>query len=359
MEKEKVHYYWFDLLRFLAALVVVLSHFRGAFFVEYGLLPESQQNPLVFIFYSVTRLANEAVIVFFVLSGFLVGGKSIDRLQHGIFDFKSYAIDRTVRIMLPLIGALLFAIPVYTLNGTGINWIDWFGNLFSLQGILVPPVIEPLWSLSYEVWFYILIGALCYFFSQNTSSKGKYIVFVLLLVCALVFVKLKVIYLFIWALGAFAYFLIPKKKNSFGFWMSAGTGLILIALLQLSSKSRIETNIVIKEELLLLLFAFTFAVFIIFLVKIVPVTKWSLALNKFSTPLANFSYSLYLTHVLVLRTLQHYGFPKSPSISMQSLGLYVLEILIALIFSYIVYWLFEKRTDYVKKKLKDLISDRY
>ena len=58
MEKEKVHYYWFDLLRFLAALVVVLSHFRGAFFVEYSLLPESQQNALVFVFYSLTRLGN-------------------------------------------------------------------------------------------------------------------------------------------------------------------------------------------------------------------------------------------------------------------------------------------------------------
>ena len=50
------HFYWLDLVRFLAAFAVMAGHFRGAFFVEYSLLPEAQQNIFVFIFYSVTRL---------------------------------------------------------------------------------------------------------------------------------------------------------------------------------------------------------------------------------------------------------------------------------------------------------------
>ena len=69
------------------------------------------------------------------MSGFLVGGKAIERLQQGVFDIKGYAIDRTVRIMLPLISALLLFIPVAIIQGFCIDWKAWLGNLFSLQGI--------------------------------------------------------------------------------------------------------------------------------------------------------------------------------------------------------------------------------
>ena len=39
MGENKVHYYWLDLVRFTAAFLVLICHFRGAFFVEYTLLP--------------------------------------------------------------------------------------------------------------------------------------------------------------------------------------------------------------------------------------------------------------------------------------------------------------------------------
>lgn len=104
MNKEKDgHYYWLDLLRFLAAFAVLGCHFRGALFVEYANLTHEYQNPVVFLFYFLTRFGFEAVLVFFVLSGFLVGGKVIQRLVEGSFKARDYAIDRFVRIMLPLI----------------------------------------------------------------------------------------------------------------------------------------------------------------------------------------------------------------------------------------------------------------
>ena len=55
MGENKVHYYWLDLVRFTAAFLVLICHFRGAFFVEYTLLPAEQKNPLIFAFYSLTR----------------------------------------------------------------------------------------------------------------------------------------------------------------------------------------------------------------------------------------------------------------------------------------------------------------
>lgn len=38
MNKSTERFYWLDLLRFLAALMVEIVHTRGAIFVEYGAL---------------------------------------------------------------------------------------------------------------------------------------------------------------------------------------------------------------------------------------------------------------------------------------------------------------------------------
>ncbi len=263
MGENKVHYYWLDLVRFTAAFLVLICHFRGAFFVEYTLLPAEQKNPLIFAFYSLTRLGNEAVLIFFVMSGFLVGGKAIERLQQGAFDIKGYAIDRTVRIMLPLISALLLFIPVSIIRGLDIDWLAWLGNLFSLQGICTYSVIEPLWSLSYEVWFYILMGTISLFFiKQNIISKKIYAV-LFLLICSLVFTKLHPHYLFMWFMGAFAYLIIPKKINKLFLWGSFIVMICFIILLQLTSGSRLNEGTDISQYLpnrqaLELLFAFFF-----------------------------------------------------------------------------------------------------
>lgn len=158
-DKNEEHYYWLDLFRGLAALVVVTTHCRTMLFVEYGLLPTSDKTIITSVFFFFTRIAHEAVLLFFVLSGFLVGGKVIKRLRADSFDLKSYTIDRTVRIMLPLLSALILIVISNTITGQNYSIIDYLGNIFSLQGILVPWVSGPLWSLAYEVWFYILMGA--------------------------------------------------------------------------------------------------------------------------------------------------------------------------------------------------------
>lgn len=147
------------MIRFVAAFLVVLCHFRGAFLPEYSSLSAEQQTPLVFLCYALTRLGHEAVLIFFVMSGYLVGGRAIEKMRKGNFDLKNYSIDRSVRIMLPLLSALVLYIPKELICGNSILWKEWFGCLFSLQGIWTGACIAPLWSLSYEVWFYTIIGA--------------------------------------------------------------------------------------------------------------------------------------------------------------------------------------------------------
>lgn len=357
MGENKVHYYWLDLVRFTAAFLVLICHFRGAFFVEYTLLPAEQKNPLIFTLYSLTRLGNEAVLIFFVMSGFLVGGKAIERLQQGVFDIKGYAIDRTVRIMLPLISALLLFIPVSIVRNVDISWCAWLGNLFSLQGICTYSIIEPLWSLSYEVWFYILMGIISLFFVRQKMVFYKIFAIPLLLICFLVFTKLSPHYLFMWFMGALAYLIIPKKVDKIFLWGGFIVMICFIILLQLTSGSRLNEGTAISQYLpnrqaLELLFAFFFSLFLQQLVIIKPTKKWTLKLNEIGTKLAAFSYTLYLTHVLVLRMLEYYNVPKSESVDFISISWYIGELTIALLVAYVVYWCFEKRTAEVKSWVK-------
>src|SRR5215469_9825600 len=81
-----------DLLRGLAAVTVFLGHARGGSFIEFGLLPADQKTAALAIFFGLTRVCFEAVLVFFVLSGFLVGGQIISRTLMGKFALSEYAI---------------------------------------------------------------------------------------------------------------------------------------------------------------------------------------------------------------------------------------------------------------------------
>ncbi len=158
-QQASAHYQWLDLLRFLAAFAVLIAHARGFFLPEYSALPDSQRNIVTFVFYTCTRLGEEAVVFFFLLSGFLVGGRGIERLMNQTFNWKTYSIDRFARIVPPLFGALLFIfisslICYKTMPNIGV----YVGNLFSLQGVFVPIVSGPFWSLAYEVWFYVILG---------------------------------------------------------------------------------------------------------------------------------------------------------------------------------------------------------
>jgi hypothetical protein len=64
-------YFWLDLARWLAALLVEGGHLRSFVFVD----ANSAGNVSVLWkpFYYLTGLGHEAVMVFFVLSGFLIG----------------------------------------------------------------------------------------------------------------------------------------------------------------------------------------------------------------------------------------------------------------------------------------------
>ena len=356
----KKHYHWLDLLRFLAAFEVVLSHYRGVFFAEYSLLPAEQQNLFTSLFYSATRLSNESVLLFFVLSGFLVGGNSLQRILSNTVDVKSYLIDRLVRIILPLLASVVLVILIDLVTGQPIPFVSILGSLFSLQGIFTDNYTNsPLWSLSYEVWFYVLMACIMAVCRIKKLSVLLFS-FLMLVVVGFVFTKLNPIHLVVWCIGAFA-FLLPKSKSSVSklkLLFYSGLFLVSFALLQITSGSRsvaFGSFLFLNRNLCLVFAALTSGLFIHNISQFVPKNKLALKIDSVGSRLSKFSYSLYLTHYPVIYLFCHYGFPEHNPFSLKSISFYVFAVLLCLLLAYLVYLLSEKHTDFVKRLLKEKV----
>lgn len=153
---------YLDIVRFSAALFVVVQHLLMA-----GLVDE---RAAAFI----PVLGREAVIVFFVMSGFLIM-YSVDQKHATLGD---YAVARCARIYSVALPVLLvsFALAALVLEYSSVGIVSGYqvakawlylpfhllfmGEFWNLAES--PPWLMPYWSLGYEVWFYALFGAVYY-----------------------------------------------------------------------------------------------------------------------------------------------------------------------------------------------------
>src|SRR5215469_10692351 len=85
-----------DFLRGLAAFLVLGGHIRAYVFANYTSL--SEPGAAAKLFYGVTGLGHQAVIIFFALSGFLVGGKLLDQMTSGNWNSLRYLLRRLSRL---------------------------------------------------------------------------------------------------------------------------------------------------------------------------------------------------------------------------------------------------------------------
>ena len=131
------------------------------------------------------------------------GGGIFDKLKTNKFDCFSYSIDRFARIQLPLLSALvLIAIGNFVMH-IEVPWGDYVLNFFSLQGVFCQPLAGPLWSLAYEVGFYVLGGAMAAIITLKGTYK-KMMAFIVMPVVMLILSRLSIVYTFLWFMGAFA-----------------------------------------------------------------------------------------------------------------------------------------------------------
>lgn len=354
---NKQHYYWLDLLRFASALLVVMCHYRGNFFIEYSLLSVEDKNIFTQIFYFIGKLGNEPVVVFFVLSGFLVGGKAMQRILNNEIDVKSFFLDRFTRIMLPLLAALVLMITIAIILGDPIPFKDILGSLFSLQGILTGfGGNTPLWSLAYEVWFYIFIGCLM-IICRGKNKNNIIIAFFVLTICISIFTKLETRYFLILFLGTFA-FLLPRdnikylKSKIFILLILLGCSFVLSQLTSGIRSLNFSTFSFLEHKQISVFLAFIAVLLVHHLIVAKPHKRIWADVERVSIKFSNFSYTLYLTHYPLMTLLAHLGFPKSKQINMTSILYYIIEILISLVVAYLIYLVSEKQTPTVKKYIK-------
>jgi peptidoglycan/LPS O-acetylase OafA/YrhL len=153
---------YLDLVRIAAACAVVMAHFG-----HFRIFDDAQIA-------RIADLGREAVIAFFVLSGFVIAYSA----EHRNFTLRDYATARGARLYSVALPMLLLAFGLSALAadlfGAGVTnayqlrkpWLYipfhllFLGELWGF--VETPPWLLPYWSLSYEAWYYVLFGALCY-----------------------------------------------------------------------------------------------------------------------------------------------------------------------------------------------------
>lgn len=356
IQNTKSHYYWLDALRFIAAFMVLLSHSRNTFFPAFGDLPAGQHNFFSMAFTVFCRMGHEAVIVFFVLSGFLVGGRGFERLNNGIMNVGSYAIDRYARITPPLLAAILFYyITSLVIPGTPYSWATAIGNLFSLQGICCESLVSPFWSLSYEVWFYIIFGALAVLL--KSKKDGKIILGLIVFVAATsVFVLgLKMHYLLIWMMGAVAYLARPNRKNKWILMLSL-VGLVASVLYYQLSKNTKSIEFAVEgsnNELIEVIMSLMVCLLIQQVILFEPKKSFAKWVEKNVGGMAKFSYTLYLSHRIVFLWIVAFVWAKdSCQFTISGIIQFLIIIIATLFVCWLLYFASERYSPTIKKYMK-------
>jgi peptidoglycan/LPS O-acetylase OafA/YrhL len=149
---------YLDLVRFAAAVVVMVSHLGGGRWtggLGWQLVP----------------FGAPAVDVFFVLSGYVIAYAVEERER----DLASYAINRAARIYSVALPVLLLTAAFGAVGSVLRPDFEWgdtsFGSylisvLFANQlwfASVQPGNNGPFWSLGYEVWYYVIFGCAAFF----------------------------------------------------------------------------------------------------------------------------------------------------------------------------------------------------
>ena len=317
---DKVRSLYLDFLRIAAAFYVFIYHFGY----------EQMGKELYFsndsfkVFFGLQGLTSHYfVIVFFVLSGFLI---TMSVSKPGI-TFRSFMVARLGRLYSVLIPALLFSflvafilirfnlVPVELVKHTSNPLLRFVLNLFFLAQswslYATPPFNEPFWSISYEFMYYLLIASTLI---NNRSKKILFIIIVLLLA------GYKIILLApAWFIGNFLYKI--RDKNHLGLIVNIILFAVSSALLtffvinpyKLPLARGVEDNMLFGNALFhawnfrsdyLFALLFSLNIFTLFGIsknmlnvlneKIIKVAEFTIR------PLSNCSFTLYMFHVPLL-----------------------------------------------------------
>jgi peptidoglycan/LPS O-acetylase OafA/YrhL len=167
-----------DAARWIAATLVLIYHLRINVLVDPLHAGSAYAGLAGQTLYLLTMEGNQAVMWFFVISGYLVGGSVVSQMCRDKFSFSDFALHRATRLYVVLIPALLvgFALDFMRIKTFGMSFsppaggetaasytLATFGaNLVFLQTLAAPTLgsNNPLWSLANEAWYYAVFPLL-------------------------------------------------------------------------------------------------------------------------------------------------------------------------------------------------------
>ena len=358
-----------DLIRGISALAVLLYHLRGLFFVDYPFLANKTLPSIVL--YAVTGFGHQAVMVFFVLSGYFIGTSVMESVGKRKWSWRTYLVSRITRLQLVLFPALVlgaiwdrigmripqaaplyysalykFYLPSVALRST----VSLFrGNFFFLQSIVSPVFGSngPLWSLSYEFWYYIVFPALFLATAAWVGIRMR-ILYACIALLLLWFIGPQIcLYFLIWLAGALVGRLARVTRFKTGVQaLTLSAGFVFLCALAWCRTQRLFSGPLADYAV-----AFCFALWL-YALLLGSRQDVSPAYASGAKKLAGFSYTLYLTHfpaLLLLRGLLDPlgNWQPDPRHLLYGLGI----ALLMLAYAYGVAELTEARTASVRRRL--------
>lgn len=374
--KHDDRYIVWDFIRGVSALIVCSTHLRAAMFTSFSELESSSLFDK--IFYFLTGFGHQAVIVFFVLSGFFVGGsilKSIDK-----FNMKQYLIARLSRlwvVLLPML-ALTYVIDsiiatnlpqllngehLPTLNSGpssdySISTTTLLSNILFLQTIFSPVYGSngPLWSLANEFWYYMLFPLLLIVFGRLRGTWAPRVLCLLLVVIILAYATPSILEGFvIWLMGVAVFILLGRNSERTHVRAKLISGSLFAVALIDSKLHLIHSFLHISSDILI---SICFSLFLLCL----NTSKFPSMIRHYFTFvgkwLSEISFTMYLAHFPIVMLIYTYGYKNGQVVlSFDTLLIYFAWLLVIVITSFCLWFLFEKHTSkarYFISKLANL-----
>ena len=350
------------MIRGLAALEVCIGHLRGFFLVDYQ---QTGGGLTTRLFYLVTGLHHQAVMIFFALSGFLVGGSVVRLKRRGKWRWDDYLLRRMCRLWIVIVPALLLTLgwdllgtrldpaayqgafypqllsgPV---NGNDLSPMAFLGNLLFLQKILVNcfGTNGPIWSLANEFWYYLLFPLGLQAVMRAQSPMARIVALVLIAAICLLLPGSILTYGLIWLFGVAAFLALDHNATA-RIASSRPVGiaaLLALAAALLASRAQLHfgSDFVIGAA---------FAMALPFLARAGASSR---AYRRTGFILSEMSYTLYLVHFPVLAWIYFtFAAPGQWAFGLVSVATLAAILLVVVGYAAAIWWLFERNTDRVR-----------
>jgi peptidoglycan/LPS O-acetylase OafA/YrhL len=307
-------------------------------------------------------MAHDAVMVFFVISGFLVGGKLRHAAKPGFL--KHYMLDRATRIY-------VVALPVLLLSYLAMSGQRWlFGHAVRLNpgicesglGDLASALVmahkgfgarycfnSPIWSLVYEVFYYVFFCLLALAWARRGSAAGRWAALGAALLGVYGYFATGPLYPLatLWLLGAAAAQAEPLKGR--------GLAVTLTVLALLFGQAIVREGYAWREVAV----ALATVVSILWLKRreAMRVPEW---IALCASGGAAFSYSLYLAHAPAMnfaRAIANQAGVRLGTMEVNATTLiaWLLFTLLGLASGLLIWWLFERHTMALRAAVKRLL----